>query len=67
MEGDCTIEIITFENPKGKEVFWHSSSHLLGNALEELYAAWLTHGPPLDNGFFYDSFVGTYGVNQDDY
>lgn len=35
--------------------------------MEELYAAWLTHGPPLDNGFFYDSFVGTYGVNQDDY
>lgn len=32
-----------------------------------MFGAWLTHGPPLDNGFFYDSFIGTYGVTRDDY
>ena len=48
-------------------MFWHSSSHLLGQALEELYGAWLTHGPPLDNGFFYDSYMGTQSISQDNY
>ena len=36
----------------------HSSAHILGEALENLYGARLTHGPPTDNGFFYDSYLG---------
>ena len=43
------------EDAKGKEVFWHSSAHILGAALERLYEAKLTHGPVTENGFFYDS------------
>ena len=39
-------------------MFWHSSAHILGEALESLYGARLTHGPPTDGGFFYDSFMG---------
>jgi threonyl-tRNA synthetase len=35
--------------------------------LENLYGAWLCHGPPLDNGFFYDSFVGETKISQQDY
>jgi len=59
--------LITFDNKLGKEVFWHSSAHLLGQTLENMYGAWLCHGPPLESGFFYDSFMGDYKVSQADY
>jgi threonyl-tRNA synthetase len=67
LEGDCLLELLTFEDDTGKEVFWHSSAHLLGQSLENLYGAWLCHGPPLDKGFFYDSFIGDYRVSQTDF
>ena len=67
LEGDCIMELISFEEKEGKEVFWHSSAHLLGQSLENIYGAWLCHGPPLNNGFFYDSFVGDYRISQEDY
>lgn len=67
IEGDCTIELINFDEKIGKEVFWHSSAHLLGQALENLYGAWLCHGPPLEPGFFYDSFIGNYTISNQDY
>ena len=58
LEGDCELQLHKFDDPRGKEVFWHSSAHILGEALESLYGARLTHGPPTDGGFFYDSFMG---------
>ena len=65
IEGDCDLQLLTFKEPEGKIVFWHSSAHVLGEALENLYGAYLTHGPPLELGFFYDSFVGAKAINQD--
>ena len=67
LEGDCLLELITFDDKVGKEVFWHSSAHLLGQSLENNFGAWLCHGPPLDNGFFYDSFMGEQKISQGDY
>lgn len=67
LEGDCLLELLTFDDKVGKEVFWHSSAHLLGQSLENLHGAWLCHGPPLDNGFFYDSFIGEHRLSQNDY
>ena len=61
------MELVTFDDKIGKEVFWHSSYHLLGQILQNLYGAWLTHGPPLDHGFFYDSFMGKTSISQTDY
>jgi threonyl-tRNA synthetase len=58
LEGDCELQLHKFDDPRGKEVFWHSSAHILGEALESLYGARLTHGPPTDTGFFYDSYMG---------
>jgi threonyl-tRNA synthetase len=40
---------------------------LLGQSLENTFGAWLCHGPPLEEGFFYDSFLGNYKVSQADY
>ena len=67
LEGDCNMELVSFDEKEGKEVFWHSSAHLLGQSLEQNFGAWLCHGPPLDNGFFYDSFTGHHTISQTDY
>lgn len=53
---DCSkIEVFDFETPKGKEVFWHSSAHILAQAVTRLYPeAKPTIGPAIANGFYYD-------------
>ena len=58
LEGDCELQLFTFEHPEGKETFWHSSAHVLGETLELEYGVQLCHGPPTDSGFFYDSYTG---------
>eukprot|EP01080_Neovahlkampfia_damariscottae_P000388 gene388-6802_t len=51
----CSLEYIDFENDIGKKIFWHSSAHVLGNAIELYYEnSFLDDGPALKNGFFYD-------------
>ena len=67
LEADCSLEFIHFEDPLGKEVFWHSSAHLLGEALEQLYGIHLAHGPALELGFFYDFYMGDDHVSQDNF
>lgn len=55
LEEDCTLELFKFDSPEGKKVFWHSSAHVLGEALELLFDCHLTIGPALkDGGFYYD-------------
>ena len=49
---------IIFEYIFNPKVFKHSSAHILGAALEQLYGAHLCIGPPLENGFYYDSYMG---------
>jgi len=52
---DGNLELITFKEDDGKEVYWHSSSHLMAQAVKELYpSAKLAIGPPIDDGFYYD-------------
>lgn len=67
LEGDCTLELIMFDSSEGKQVFWHSSAHVLGQALEQLYGTLLTHGPALEKGFFYDGFMGKASLSQHNY
>ena len=38
--------------------FWHSSAHILGHSMELIYGGWLTIGPPVDDGFYYDMYTG---------
>jgi len=57
LEGDGSLQLFKFDTPEGKHAFWHSSAHVLGEALERKYGAHLTVGPPLDEGFYYDSDV----------
>lgn len=51
---DCTVSYLTFEDPEGRDVFWHSSAHVLGECAEHEYGCRLSHGPPTAMGFFYD-------------
>jgi threonyl-tRNA synthetase len=52
---DATIEPLTFESPEGREVYRHSSTHIMAQAVKEVFpTAQLTIGPALDEGFYYD-------------
>ena len=62
------LEFLKFEEDKeAKTVFWHSSAHILGEALEHQTGAYLTIGPPLNSGFYYDSYMGDNSLTEDDY
>ncbi|ETO30241.1 hypothetical protein RFI_06878, partial [Reticulomyxa filosa] len=70
LEHDCKLEILTFDSDDGKQVFWHSSSHVLGECLERLFKGQLTVGPPLDpsqslhnGGFYYDVDTSALGID----
>ncbi|MGA2507601.1 MAG: threonine--tRNA ligase, partial [Chitinispirillaceae bacterium] len=53
-DGD-TLQILTFDSPEGKSTYWHSSSHVLAQAVQELFpSAKIAIGPSIDNGFYYD-------------
>lgn len=58
LERDCRISYLPFDAPQGREVFWHSSAHALGEAAECEYGCMLSHGPPTAQGFFYDMAMG---------
>lgn len=70
-EGDCKLEILKWDNEEAKEVFWHSSSHLLGEAIEYAYQSLLCKGPPLPkeehSKFYYDSFMDGKSVSEQDF
>jgi threonyl-tRNA synthetase len=52
---DCAVEILTFDDPDGKKAFWHTSSHVLAQAVLHLFpGAKFAIGPAIDNGFYYD-------------
>ena len=52
---DCKLEIKTFDDLEGKKAYWHTSSHIMAQAIKRLYPnTKLTIGPSIDNGFYYD-------------
>lgn len=65
---DATLGILTWADDDGKATFWHSSAHLLAEALEALYPGIkLGIGPPIKDGFYYDIDFGEYTINEDDF
>lgn len=63
------LEFLKFDaDAEARTVFWHSSAHVLGEALEHLYGSRLTIGPPLKGGFYYDSYMGVKdALKEEDY
>jgi threonyl-tRNA synthetase len=54
LTGDSKVSYLLFSDPEGRDVFWHSSAHVLGECAEHEYGCRLSHGPPTAMGFFYD-------------
>ncbi len=65
---DGSLILYTWKNDEGKKAFWHSSAHVLAQALEELYpGVKLTIGPAIENGFYYDVDFGEQVVSEKDF
>jgi threonyl-tRNA synthetase len=68
IQEDANVQLLTWNDDLGKNAFWHSSAHLLAEALEELYpGVKFGIGPPVENGFYYDVDLGEQTFSQDDF
>ena len=68
IDSDAEIKLFKWEDPEGKHAFWHSSAHLLAEALQELYpGVKFGIGPAIDNGFYYDIDPGDNQLTADDF
>ncbi len=64
---DATVQLLTWRDQEGKSTFWHSSAHLMAEALEALYPGIkFGIGPPIENGFYYDVDPGGRQISIDD-
>ena len=57
LEYGCRVSYLPFTSAEGRNVFWHSSAHVLGEAAECQFNCLLSHGPPVEQGFFYDMAI----------
>ncbi len=65
---DATLKLLTWKDDAGKSTMWHSSAHLLAEALEALFPGvkfWV--GPPIENGFYYDVDFGDQTITDNDF
>lgn len=64
---DATLKLLTWDDSEGKNTFWHSSAHLMAEAVESMFPGvkfWV--GPALDRGFYYDMDLGGKQISEDD-
>ena len=67
IENDATVRLLKWEDDEAKKVFWHSSSHLMAQALEELYPGIkFGIGPAIETGFYYDVDLGERTLTEAD-
>ncbi len=65
---DATIRLFKWDDPEGKHAFWHSSAHLLAEALQELFpGVKFGIGPAIENGFYYDIDPGEHTITSADF
>ena len=68
IESDATIQLYKWDDPEGKHAFWHSSAHLMAEALQELYPGIkFGIGPAIENGFYYDVDPGETPIKEGDF
>jgi len=64
---DATVKLYTWNDAEGKNTFWHSSAHLMAEAVEGMFPGvkfWV--GPPVENGFYYDMDLGDKKISEED-
>ena len=65
---DGKLEFYTWDNDEGKKAFWHSSSHVMAQSIQELFpGVKLTIGPAINNGFYYDVDLGNHKISESDF
>jgi threonyl-tRNA synthetase len=65
---DATVQLLTWNDPEGKTTFWHSSAHLMAEAIEALHpGVQFGIGPAIENGFYYDIDLGDKTLSQDEF
>ncbi|GIY74491.1 threonine--tRNA ligase 1, cytoplasmic [Caerostris darwini] len=67
LESDCALQLLKFDSEEGKQVFWHSSAHMMGEAMERIYGGCLCYGPPIENGFYYDMYTDGLAVSKNEF
>ncbi len=68
VNADAAIELFKWDDPEGKHAFWHSSAHLLAEALQELYpGVKFGIGPAVETGFYYDIDPGEHKITAEDF
>jgi threonyl-tRNA synthetase len=67
IENDATLKLLTWDDNGAKSTFWHSSAHLMAEAIESMFDGvkfWV--GPPVENGFYYDVDLGGRTITEED-
>ncbi len=68
LERDARLQLLTWDDKDGKATFWHSSAHLMAEALEAIYpGVKFGTGPATENGFYYDVDPGSHTISSDDF
>ena len=68
IEENATLQLLTWNDDEGKETFWHTSAHLLADAIELLYpGVKFGFGPAIENGFYYDIDFLDYPISSEDF
>ncbi|GAP44392.1 threonyl-tRNA synthetase [Lentimicrobium saccharophilum] len=67
LKSDARLKLFTWDNPEGKATMWHSSAHLMAEAIEQLYpGVKFGIGPDIENGFYYDMDFGDHEISAAD-
>lgn len=67
IEQDSSLKLLTWDNTEAKSTFWHSTAHLMAEAVESIYPGvkfWV--GPPIEKGFYYDMDLGDQNITEED-
>lgn len=68
VSSNASVELFKWDDPEGKHAFWHSSAHLLAEALQELYpGVKFGIGPAIETGFYYDIDPGEHKITSEDF
>ncbi|XP_067002858.2 threonine--tRNA ligase 1, cytoplasmic isoform X2 [Anabrus simplex] len=67
LEMDSALKLLKFDDDEAQQVFWHSTAHILGEAMERVYGGCLCYGPPIENGFYYDMYIDDKQVSNQDF
>ena len=67
INGDAEIKIFTWDSDEGKRTYWHSSAHVMAEAIEAIFPGTkFGIGPPIENGYYYDIDMGDHSLTSDD-